>query len=103
MQPSAKDAVETIDQLTAMHYKNSAIIETLGRSAKTAGRIFTYLESNPIIDITKTAFFLGLSYNAVAGAVEKLIGCGILVQISNATRNRTFAYDEYLQILRKDT
>jgi Fic family protein len=100
---SAKDAVETIDQLTAMHDKNSAIIETLGRSAKTAGRIFTYLESNPIVDITKTASFLDLSYNAVAGAVEKLIGCGILVQTSKAAKNRTFAYDEYLQILRKDT
>lgn len=68
---SAKDAVETIDQLTAMHDKNSAIIETLGRSAKTAGRIFTYLESNPIINITKTASFLGLSYNAVSSAVKK--------------------------------
>ena len=100
---SAWDAVETIDRLTALHDKNTAVVETLGRSAKTAGRVFTYLESNPIIDIKKTASFLGLSYNAVAGNVDKLVQCGILVQTSNAAKNRTFAYDEYLQILRKDT
>ncbi|WP_367569353.1 Fic family protein [Lacrimispora sp.] len=100
---SARDAVETIDRLTALHDKNTAVVETLGRSAKTAGRVFTYLESNPIIDIKKTASFLGLSYNAVAGTVDKLVQCGILVQTSNAAKNRTFAYDEYLQILRKDT
>ncbi len=100
---SARDAVETIDRLIVLHSKNTAIVEALGRSAKTAGRVFVYLESNPIIDIKKTASFLGLSYNAVAGTVDKLIQCGILVQTSNAAKNRTFAYDEYLKILRKDT
>ncbi|HWP51522.1 MAG TPA: Fic family protein [Clostridia bacterium] len=100
---AARDAVETIDRLIALHDKNSAVVQALGRSAKTAGRLFTYLELNPIIDIGKTAAFLNLSYNAVAGTVEKLIACNILVQTSNAAKNRTFAYDEYLQILRKDT
>lgn len=100
---SAQDSIETIDRLTALHDKNLNIIGTLGRSAKTAGRVFTYLESNPIIYIKKTASSLGLSYNAIAGTVEKLMICGILVQTSNVAKNRTFAYDEYLQILRKDT
>lgn len=100
---SAQDAIQTIDLLTALHDKNITIVDSLGRSAKTAGKVFAYLESNPIIDIKKTAFSLGLSYNAVSGSVEKLINCGILIQATGVAKNRTFAYDEYLQILRKDT
>ena len=50
---SAKDAVETIDKLTVLHDNYCSKIESLGRRAKNAMRVFEYLESNPIIDIQK--------------------------------------------------
>ena len=100
---SAQDAIQTIDLLLVLHNKNLAVIATLGRSAKTAFQVFAYLEDNPIIDIKKTAYFLGLSYNAVSSSVKKLISCNILVPTTGTRKNRTFAYNEYLKILRKDT
>jgi DNA-binding Lrp family transcriptional regulator len=65
--------------------------------------VLKYLESNPIIDIQKTSLELGISYNAVSNAVNHLMDSGILKQTDGAQRNRVFAYENYLEILRKDT
>lgn len=100
---SSQDAVSTIDELTYLHEKNIALIEKMGRARINAGLLFSYLESNPIIDIGKTADALGLSFNTVTSAVKRLMVAGILVQTENARRNRTFVYEEYLNILKKGT
>jgi hypothetical protein len=44
-----------------------------------------------------------LSYNAVAKAVNYLVTSGLLRQTTDVRRNRLFAYEDYLRILRKDT
>ena len=99
----ACDAIETVDRLTALHEKNAAVIAGMGRASKNAMLVFRYLEANPIIDIRKTAQALGLSFNTVASAVRRLTEEGILVQTTAASRNRTFAYEAYLAILRNGT
>ena len=100
---SSEDAVETINKLSELHDKNIAIIEKMGRASKTAKEIFNYLEKNPIIDIKKTSEELSLAFSTVSASVKRLEECGILVQTNNANRNRVFAYEGYLGILRKDT
>ena len=75
----------------------------MGRAAKNTSIVFSYLESNPIIDIGKTAQSLNLSFNTVSAAVKRLVDAGILVQVDNTARNRTFAYQSYLNILRNGT
>ncbi len=100
---SSQDAIQTIDELTALHKKNEARIDGLGRARINASAVFEYLEANPIIDIGKTAEALGLSFNTISAAVKRLQDLDILVQTENASRNRTFAYEEYLGILRKGT
>lgn len=100
---SAQDAITAIDELTALHDKNIAAISALGRVKNNTMLVFSYLEKNPIIEIKKTASALDISFNTVANAVKRLTAMGILVQSNNANRNRTFAYEEYLQILRRGT
>ena len=99
----AADAIATIDKLAALHEKNEATILAMGRGAKNTLSVFHYLEANPIIDIRKTAEATGLSFNTVTAAVKKLTAMKILVQTSTASRNRTFAYAEYLDLLRDGT
>lgn len=99
----AKDAIETIDKLNALHEKDSAAVSAMGRAAKNTALVFAYLEANPIIDIGKTAQALGLSFNTVSAAVKRLEDAGILTQTGAANRNRTFAYEAYLEILRNGT
>lgn len=100
---SAEDATATIDELIALHDKNAAVISGMGRAAKNAMLVFEYLEANPIIEIRKTAEALTITFNTASSAVKRLTDAGILVQTTNASRNRTFAYEDYLSILRKGT
>ncbi|MBR4720706.1 MAG: Fic family protein [Clostridia bacterium] len=100
---SSEDAVETINKLSELHNKNTAIIESAGRASKTLKEIFGYLEKSPIIDIKKTSEELSLAFSTVSASVKRLVEYGILVQTNNVNRNRVFAYEEYIGILRKDT
>jgi len=100
---SADDAIEAIDKLIALHDKNAAMVGNMGRSSSTVMQLLAYIEENPIIEIQKTAAALDMSFNTVSGAIKRLCNVGILEQTSEAKRNRTFSYKEYLDILRNGT
>ncbi|MEA4845990.1 MAG: Fic family protein [Clostridiaceae bacterium] len=100
---SAQDAAITIDRLTALHDKNIVAISNMGRAAKNALQLLAYLEANPIIEITKTAKALDMSFNTVSAAIKRLCEAGILVQSSGEQRNRVFSYEAYLNLLREGT
>ncbi len=100
---SAEDAIAAITELRALHDKNIALIETLGRSAKNAKKLFEYLEQNPIIEFGRTAEALDVSFNTVSAAAKKLEGLSILDKATKTARNRTFAYTAYLDVLKKGT
>lgn len=101
---SAEDAINTIDSLIALHDKNIKLFAPLTKRQRASVlQVFTYLESNPIIDIQKTATGLGFSYNTVAKAVSILVKDGILKQTSKSGKTKIYSYTEYLDIFRKDT
>ena len=100
---SAEDATIAIDKLTALHDKNIALIMRMGRASKTAVRLFSYLEANPIIEIQKTSAALGTTFKTISDSVRRLCEIGIMQQSSGNQRNRTFAYTAYLDILREGT
>ncbi len=103
VETAATDAVHSISQLSALHDANIAKLPQSKRGSDTVRAVFDYLEQNPIIDIRRTAAALDRSYNTVASAVKKLAELNILLETTNASRNRVFAYEQYLAILRKDT
>lgn len=103
VETAATDAVHSISQLSALHDVNIAKLPQSNRSRDSVRAVFDYLEQHPIIDIGRTAAALDRSYNAIASAVKKLSALGILQETTNASRNRVFAYEQYLAILRKDT
>jgi Fic family protein len=101
---SADDAIQTIDQLTALHDKSFSSLNDLSSRQKTnVLKLFTYLEKNPIIDIQKTSNALELSYNTVSKAVSILVDKGILIQSEKLGKAKIYSYAAYLDILRKDT
>jgi Fic family protein len=100
---SAEDAVAAVDSLIALHEKNVGVVASLGRGAKTALKLLLCLEKTPIIDIRKTASELGTTFKTTADAVKRLCDAGILVRTAGERRNRTFAYEAYLEILREGT
>lgn len=66
-------------------------------------RLFAYLEQNPIIETSKTAAALGLSRNGTANYIALLCNKGILKNSAKSGKALVFSYEEYLDILRKDT
>lgn len=100
---SAEDSIETIDALAALHDKNLDSITAVDSRTGILKKLFAHLEQTPIIDIRKTAATLESSYNTISTAVKKLMELGVLVPVGNSKRERSFAYEEYLAILRKDT
>ena len=96
---SAQDAIITINELHRLHKENYERIQTLGRARINATKLFEYLEENPIIDISKTAEALDLSYNTVSLAVKNLISLDNL----SKTESKTYAYTAYLDILKRGT
>lgn len=100
---AAIDSLESINRLSDLHDKNIEKLPKTARSKDNLRAVFNYIEQYPIIDIKRTAKELDISYNTAATAVKKLVELGILQETTNAARNRVFAYEEYLEILRKDT
>lgn len=100
---SAEDSIETIDLLTALHDRNLTAIAKDDTRTGLLQKLFFYLEQTPIIDIKQTSTALEVSYNTTSTAVKKLVTLGVLVQVNNGKRDRIFAYEEYLKVLRKDT
>ena len=100
---AAKDSLATVEKLSELHDRNLKKLPTKTRKSDNVRRVFDYIEQYPIIDIKRTAADLEVSYNTVSAVVGKLVNAGILNETTNAARNRVFAYEEYLGILRKDT
>jgi Fic family protein len=100
---SAEDSIESIDRLCELHDKNTRLVAQNDTTTKSVTKMFEYLEKAPIIDIQKTAIELKMSYNTISNIVKRLESLGILKQVGTMQRGRTFAYNDYLNILRKDT
>ena len=101
---SAKDAISTIDELASLHEKNIKLFDDIPkRQREYILKVFNYLESNPIIEIGKTAKAINISYNTVSKVVNILIDAKIIEQTSKAGKTKIYSYKDYLNILRKDT
>ena len=101
---TADDATETIDRLDELHRKNESIItDASNRSKENLRKLFAYIEQNPIIETSKTAAALGLSRNGTANYIDALCDKGILKYSAKSGKARIYSYEEYLDIMRKDT
>lgn len=100
---SSESAISTIEKLSELHNRNIAAVNDMGRARMSALRLFDYIEANPIIDITKTASELKMSFNTVSSSVRRLCEAGILFQENNVLRKRVFHYRDYLEVLRNGT
>lgn len=103
---SAKSAVETADRFILLRNRNRERLaeeKYSSRILETMTKLLQYLESHPMIEIGKTARDLSLAYNTVASSVQRFEQIGILQPIKKQGRNRIYAYQDYLGLLRAGT
>lgn len=100
---AAEDSLASIKKLSELHERDFGMLPQSNRKNDNIKKVFEYIERHPIADIKVISADLKISYNTASAAVKKLVETGILREISNASRNRVFVYEDYLEILRKDT
>lgn len=100
---TAESAVSTAHRLLALFRDDAARVQTLGRAAANALRVFDALRARPLANVNALAERTGASYPTVARAVGALERLGIVREVTGRKRERVFAYARYLDILTEGT
>jgi Fic family protein len=100
---TAESAVGTANRLIRLFQDDSARIETIGRRAANALRVFNALRERPVATIPDLARRTGLTYSTTSTMVGKLAELGTVREVTGRRRDRVFAYDQYVQILSEGT
>lgn len=100
---TAESAVDTAHRLLALFSNDAVRVQTLGRAAANALRVFDSLCARPLANLNALTESTGASYPTVARAVEALENLGIVREITGRKRERVFAYTRYLGILNEGT
>lgn len=99
---SAKSTLESANKMIELKNKDKDIILNYNISNKrkeTVNLVFKYILSHPLIDISKTAKDLGISYNTICKSIDVLCELNILKKISVQKRNKKYIYEKYFNIL----
>jgi Fic family protein len=100
---TAEQAVLTAKAILQLFDEDRRQIEALGRPAASALRVHQYLKTKPLTSIPSAAQTLGLTVPTVTASLKYLEQLGMVRELTQRSRNRLFAYDQYLKILTQDT
>lgn len=92
----ATDTARRILALRETH--RTAITEHLGRAAGNGHKVLEHLYKRPIVNVNDVQRLICTSYPAANQLVNKLAGQGILVEITRQKRNRSFRYEQYIEL-----
>ncbi|MBK1727081.1 Fic family protein [Halorhodospira neutriphila] len=99
VEATANGAVDTADRLVSLFREDASRIETLGRAAPNALRVFDVFRSRPITTIREVRQRTGLSAPTAGRAVQALESFGIVEELTGRRRGRVYAYSRYIGIL----
>ena len=94
-------ATETAQRIRQLLEVDQKRIETLGRPAASALRVFQHLHMHPIIAVPDAAKRLGVSQPTVRKAVQHMEDLGIVKETSSKQRGHLYSYTTYLEILER--
>jgi Fic family protein len=99
----AEGAVTTARHLNDIAEEDRKKIRDLGRKAGSALRIHQVLQGRPIANIPFLSSKTEISPPTVAGVLDALQEIGIVKEVTGRKRNRLYAYEKCLDILRQGT
>jgi Fic family protein len=100
---TAQNAVQTAQRLVALFKEDTQKIQTVGRVASTALRVFNALCERPILTLNEACRRTRGSFPSVSKEMEALAKLNIAREITGRKRDRIFAYDNHLRILTEGT
>jgi Fic family protein len=99
VEDTASNAVRTAQRLVALFADDTVRVQSVGRAASSALRVFNALCERPITTLNDLCQRTGLSFPTATKGIERLITLGIVKELTGGRRNRVFAYGRYLAIL----
>ena len=100
---TAEGAVSTAQRLSLMFQEDRSLIETTGRRAGSALRIYEAIKMQPILSLSAARRRSKLSFPTASSAMEVLVEHKIAREITGKHRGRLFVYNRYLSILNEGT
>ena len=96
-------ATETTRRIVQLIERDRQKLHQLGRAAGSSLLVFDHVVKGVVMRIPESAQLLPISEPTVASSVRHLEQLGILQEITGRSRNKIYAYQEYLGILSEGT
>ncbi len=95
----AGEAAETARRILHLREQHrAAITEQLGRAAGNGHKVLESLFDRPIVGVNDIKAMTGTTYAAANGLVARLVGLGVLSEMTGYARNRRFRYAPYIAL-----
>jgi len=99
----AEGAVSTAKRLVTLVQDGRERIRGVGRGAATALQVHEALQREPVTTIPRLAQRTGLSVPGATAALGRLVGLGLVAEVSGRQRGRVYSYEPYLRLLSEGT
>lgn len=100
---TAKQALQTAQNINLLFENDLAKIATLGRARFSCQQIFEYLQKLPQTSVPSLSKDLNITAPTARRALNHLLKLGILEEISGKQRDKIYVYRNYLDILEEGT
>ena len=99
----AEEAATAARDLSSLVARDRAGVLAQPTSSVAAARLFEFLPGHPIVTVAGAMDHIGTTKPTATRAIETLMAAGVLAEITGRKRDRRFAYDGYLRLLRAGT
>lgn len=95
---TSNKSIETFNGILELKSRMDIYIASLGRKAENGQKLITYLYKQPVVDSKKTMKILGVSAKTAGSLLKDFEKEGILVEYTGFQRNRSFIFNEYIEL-----
>jgi Fic family protein len=99
----ADEAVRAARELFTIVSADRARVLAEDTTSVSTARLFELLPSHPIVSVASAMRLIATSKPTATRAIETLVAAGILVETTGRRRDRSFAYQAYIDRLRTGT
>lgn len=100
---TSTEAVQTAKDILELLKQDRALVSQISSKSKNVMGAYEQVCKRPVFTISSLAKDLGVTYPTAQQQVEKLLENGILKARGDRERDKQFAYEKYLEILRRGT
>ncbi len=103
VQETSDQAAGAAKSILELFARDRRKIEGLGRPAGSALQVHQYLQRKPVISVPDANKTLPITAPTIRKSIDHLMGLGIIVEMTGKRRDRSFGYQDYIEILGQGT